>query len=318
MPFQRTRRHSAHTRRGFALLMVVACILLVTIAAVGVSRRSLLLAIESADAADQLQERWSRVSLQRSALQAAAAMYGGEPPVLGPPSDDSDQDRNPDESNRPPQPNRPPQWNPVYRWQLAVHDRVYTVVIADESAKANLNTVLQLKTPEAAHTLATSLAGRTMSRLSLPPRTGNRQEAIDPIGSWGQVLPVGANDGLLIRELPEATARLTIWGDGKVNLLRAPDDILFGLSRLIVSDGESRDWIREFREAFPEKSPDLVFRELGFEDQERMALLNLIALRSTTLSVWVLEAPPSSCHTLTLASRAGSGVWETRTVRYTR
>jgi hypothetical protein len=190
--------------------------------------------------------------------------------------------------------------------------------MADESAKANLNTAVRLKTPEAAQALAVSLAGNAMHCLSLPQQTTARQ-TVEPIRTWGQVLPIGSNErgSLAIHELPLAAARLTIWGDGKVNLLRAPEDVLVGLSRLIVLDGESRDWIREFREAFPAKPPDLVFRELGFEGHERKALLDLLALRSTTLSVWVLDHPPASTHTLCLAQRAGTGGWTARTLRYT-
>ncbi len=305
------------TRNGFALLMVVACILLITVVVVSISRQSLLLAMESADAADQLQRKWGRVSLERAGLIAAVNLYGGEPSPLAPPSSSNPSVDN--EADR-------PVWNAGYKIPVVLKGKNYRVVLADESAKANLETLLRLKDAQTVNSVVSTLSNGKLRRIQLqnqvptaarsPTRTKQERREFD---SWGEVLWIGSADHRAhsIVDLPSLTEKLTIWGDGKINLQRASDETLFEVSRLVISDGQSRDWIDEYRDSSPQRSLEMVLRELRADSRQQRVLLGLFSNRTTCVSVWVLGDQAAAGHSLCVATRSSTNLWETETTRYT-
>ena len=136
------------------------------------------------------------------------------------------------------------------------------MVIADESSKANLTTLLKLSDSNNVTAVASALAKRPLRGLRLPTGlrstrgvTSTGDNAVPRIRSWGEIFSIGSDDpsGLELTTIPEITRELTLWGDGRMNLLRSSDEVIFAVSRAIVSDSQSRDWMEAFRESFPQR-----------------------------------------------------------------
>jgi len=291
-PFRTTTR--TPRRRGFALLLVVGCLLIVTVAAVSACRRSLSLALEAATLEEQVRRRWELATLERAGLTMAVAAYGGPPVELGAPASAAKLVI--------------PRRAPRHEFEIRLNERAYHVALADESAKANLNMAAGLK-PRALTELTRALSSGRL-QLSAPSemKAKSAGSALPNLFDWRDLLSGRAARGEdpPLSDLAVSAAHLTTWGDGRVNLLSASDPVLYELSRLILSDGESRNWVAEYRGSFPRRTPQDIFRELGFNPQQQRALCELASTQSTGVSVWVIGEYQSS---LCIATRRGSGAW---------
>ena len=188
-------------RNAFALLMVIACLTLIILALVGATRRSLLLALESRHAVDTLHRRWSEITLERAGLAAGIEFYGKTSSA-----------------------DLTSQGQPLrHQFELPVrlNQQRYQLLIADESSKANLSTLLRYKSSEEVRAVANRLSNYQMRDLRLPSRrvnvdfSGEVGRNRSAIRSWGDVLPIGSNDPdqWALGELPQHTQRLTVFGD---------------------------------------------------------------------------------------------------------
>lgn len=295
MKYVRTSIIRCRQRCGFALLLVIGCLLVATVAAVAMTRQSLMLTLEVADAQDQLQRRWELVTLQRAAVNAAVARYGGPPVPLGVP----------EAALVTAEPMGP---QVEYRLQLNQHD--YWISLADESAKLNLNTVRRLKPDAVANVLKTLSDGQLEIRRSSDPSssTGSR-----PL-RWYDLAPrlsrAGAN-ATLFDVLP-ASSEVTTWGEGRLNLMTVSDETLLELSRLVVSDGDSQNWITELRRSFPHRTLPDILREQGFDRTRQQRLLSALALQSSCVSAQILSDRDAS---FCIASRSHGGSWRSRVIQ---
>lgn len=286
-----------HRQRGFALLLVIGCLLIATVAAVGMTRQSLMLTLEAADTQDQLQRHWESVTLQRAAVSAAVARYGGPPVQLGAP-----------ESNL----TAAQPIDPEIEFRLRLNRHDYRVVLADESAKANLNTARRLKPDAVLQVLKSLSAGQLTVHRSAQPGSGSSQDA-RPL-RWYDLAPRGARRGARVAlfDVLPASSRLTTWGDGRLHVVTASDEALLELSRLVVSDGDSRNWITELRRSFPGRSLADIFREQGFDRTSQRRLTSALALQSNCVSAEIRSDRDAS---FCVASRSHGGSWRSRVIQ---
>lgn len=309
----RSRLHVAHTdlRHGFALLAVVVCLVLVSLAAVSLTRRSLQVALEAQTAQEELRSCWAVASLERAGTALAIQLYSAAPAVplrsVG----------NPRTAVQPPSTPGPvaPRPRNSYPLRVVLSGQTWQLLIADESTKVNLNTVCRLGRREGVRQTALALGALDLHTEQFPVMT-TRGGATHLVQAWGDVfwLPPHPQATCDWSDLPQRTAQITLWGDGTLNALRASNETLFELSRLVTSDGKSREWIAEFRKSFPLKRLDRILSETEINASEQAELLAVLGDRSTALSVWVWNES-GTIHSCALSTRGRTGGWDLETIR---
>lgn len=301
-----TTRSKQRQRRGFALLLVVACILIISIAMVSLSRESLLIATEAADSVDALQQRWEQVSLERASIAAAIEIYEGDSK----------------ESNTSGDSAVPPLLPPKQHWlRCNLNGRDYHIVLSDESAKANILTLHQLNRSSPIDPIMATLSNGELKRVFLTngESVQDSSQSIDLPRSWGEVIPIGGyqQDSISISKLPSVTKNLTIWGDGRTNVNRAEDQVLFEMSRLVISDSHSRSWIASYRENYPDRNLQQVLAEIPVQSKDLGRLRDRLSTQSTCLSAWVIRSGEQNAgHSVCVATRGGGKNWVTETTRF--
>jgi hypothetical protein len=215
-------RHSP--RPGFALLMALALVLLAGAALAGLARWSAMEALESTTAADELKHRWAVVSCRETLLGRAEQLL-----------DAAERGEGRDGLSSEVYMNKP---MPELRVKCRLSELDYELVLTDEQAKLNLNTVLQEKTPAEVQSLAARLTHDKGDPGSLgTPLQLRRVATVDPsaegardwlpLGAYGQIFEDPSPEWLVGRNGGDGLASpITCWGDGKVNLRRAPAAVI--------------------------------------------------------------------------------------------
>lgn len=276
------RKHRARTqhissRSGFVLLLVLALIVVAGLVSAGVARRSLLIALESAKGVDDLQARWARVSLQQSVLLQADAILAAEM------------------SRRPAEDRTRSHYADV---EIRLAGKDYLLRIADEEAKASLNTIFHTQGESTVTRTVRTLVGESSDlAVNLRPfAVTDTAERLPVFDSWGQVfhLASGQDPARIPAKLMQATTSMTCWGSGRLNVARTSDVVANLLLRPLDQTG-LMDRLNQARGARGSRSlNDLVEqfrrnpRDEGFAD--------LISLRSGCFSLWIRVQDGQSQH----------------------
>jgi len=299
-------------REGFALLLVIGCLLLVSGAMISLARKNLSLALDHADAMDQFRRHWEEVTLADASLSLAVELYSIDPGYSLTGGVQLADSARAGKLLLPP-------WERRYEFSLTLNETPYHLLLADESAKVNLNMVRQLKSRQIAQQSLTRLSAGKLKAEIAPVAETIETGRSTSLMSWGEIINLGGNDTepTQLDDLIQFTSQVTLWGDGKLNLLRAPDPLLIEISRLVLSESDSRRWIERFREQWPERSFETILSEAKIQSRERTALLRLLSARSTAVSVWIRNdaAPLRRVHCL--ATRSRTAIWQPHMTRYT-
>ncbi|MFZ5828655.1 MAG: hypothetical protein ACOY3P_01135 [Planctomycetota bacterium] len=301
------------SHRGFLLLVVIVCIVLAGLAMVGVARHSLRLAEDAVTAQRELQLRWGAVSCQRTLLAVAPSLFTGL------------EKRHRDANTAGPAPSSA-------RARILLGGVRFEMLVADEDAKANLNTIYHRGGRGAAEGAARRLSANPLLPVWLVPelassasqarrpRPQEESEDAPPVppafNHWGQVFDLARVPPVIdaTTALPAATSRLTCWGRGRVNIARAPDDALIEVCRVAISETAARRLVREYRETPLRGIPQLISLA-GVRPREAADLAELLGRESYCYSVWVDAATPQRrMHSLAVAERDDNGAL--RTWRY--
>jgi len=281
-------------RRGFLLLTVLVLLVITGLILVGFARRGSRLAVQARDEAADLQRRWGMWSCQQAILPQAeailaaltllqeqairrrgAARRGG--PVTGL------------------EPLRITQDLGQFRFEM---------LLADENAKLNLNTIYHHDGPASAARLLprlTAASGQLPLRpLPLVTSVGrNRARETDPrdlppaFQSWGQVFDLtGLNPmGDARDRLPELTRRVTLWGNGRLNLRRAADTAAEPVLDLALSGSQTRQLLEKYR--LGRETPiAYLLQQLQLPEEGGSRLEKLLTAQSECFSLWVTARSP--------------------------
>lgn len=288
---RRTPRYTQH-RRGALLLVVVACIVLASLAMVGVTRQSLRLATRSIESETELQQRWGTISLQRTLLHSAPQIF-------------AELDKRSMVSDEPgPFPN-------TVRSEVLLGGIKFDALLADEQTKLNLNLAYQTRGKTTVEQLVREQLGPSGLRVQLSPEVASTTRGIaswsgaptttprvdneidvsstpPAFRHWGQVFDLSNAAGSLPANqlLPAATLRLTCWGRGEVNIARAPDEIVKETCRPALGPGVATKLIRRYRDN-PTLNVKQIAMQLEVKDQELRELGRLITTQSSTYSLWL-------------------------------
>ena len=284
----RSRSQATSPRSGFVLLLVLALIVVAGLVSAGVARRSLLIALESAKGVDDLQTRWARVSLQQCVLLQADAILAAEM------------------SRRPAEDRVRTHYADV---EIRLAGKDYLLRIADEEAKASLNTIFHTQGESSVTRTVRDLVGESSDlTVNLRPfAVTDAAERLPVFDSWGQVFQFASSQipARVPAKLMQATTNLTCWGSGRLNVTRTSDVVANLLLRPLDQTG-LMDRLNQARGARGTRSLNELV-EQSRQNPRDEGLVNLIALRSGCFSLWMRVQDGQSQHyELHIAEQTGN------------
>ena len=281
------RHHSEHSplpRRGIVLMLTLAMIVIAVTLTARTANRSLTRTLESLDAESQLRDRWSRLSLQQAVLSHAEQIFAA---VEG------------DQRDTP-----PTTWHDA---EFTLAGTTYRLRLADENAKINLNTVMRTQSLDALDQFISQSTSRSLRREKRSPSsTEPTNTPPAPLESWGQVFPISTHSALL-----HATTKITLWGNGRLNIHRATDQSLRQLLEPLTSPTEVDALLRQSRETTAQTQPALLAAQNSLPTGPTA---DLLTHTSRCHSLWIRTEAESSTElhireTLTTGARTVSFRW---------
>ena len=260
--------------KGFILLMMVVLLLIAGLIAASTSSRSMAGVLEVRRLEDQLQSRWTRISIQRSVLNRAEEIFA----VL---------ERNP-----------PAIWdNRTYcESQLSVAGMSFDVRLSDEQAKLNLlvgcRSADYANVAQGANVLGMQLRADVVPRLGQVVKSTGARELLWPTRNWSAFLDAvdihGRQDAI---SLQVRTQNVTLWGDGKLAWRRAGPLVLKAQGEMHGMESSLVDLVASLKE-----DPGII--ERGH---------SLLTDESNCYSLWLIPVSGSSLISFVVRSgRIGS------------
>lgn len=282
-------------RSGFVLVMTLALLVLAGLLLAGMARQSLARALESLEAEQELQRRWGSISCRRAFLQQAAEIF-----------DPADESATATEvvdplAEIPPTAVVPP---PIIDDHLSLtvelSGMAFELVLADEDAKANLNTAYSLAPRPTVTQMVHHLSGSTLDlSINLRPHSLGSMQTGPVLESWGQVFSLQHNGQL--RALQSATARMTCWGSGKLNYHRASREAINSICGLAAGHVVATRLLL-LRQQDPQLTLGTLFQQLLVRQTQRKYLEAVLTDRSTCFSLWItIVSPEREWHELHVA-----------------
>lgn len=279
---------SGARRRGYVLLIVLAVSVLVVTVLSTLAQVSLRRGLQAADAERDLQQRWGGVTLQEALLKDAPKVFLAQ-----------------EERAAELTPGVPPP--PTIRDAITLGGVTFDMLLGDEDAKLNLNTVYhqsgKMKTeqvlakvqPRLTRAIRLVPAVKPM-QLSRESRRDTDEEELSeqPQGppralrSWGEVFDIGRLKQDLASEaaLPTVTSGITCWGGGQLNFRRATDDAILAVAGSVIQDGAASLLLQRYRQN-PTVGVDTLLLAEVQNQQKRERLTRLLSQTSNNFSLWM-------------------------------
>jgi len=282
-------RRQSH-RRGYALIMTVVLIAIAALLMAGVARQGLQLAAQASAAQADLQRRWGVFSCQRAVLCQAEEILARQEAAqreadgrLG--------------------------GIPAVATEMRLGTMSVALLLADENAKVSLNAIHARRDKETVARVVQEMAGLSGLDVRLRPyRRAADAEHLPAFDSWGQVfaLEEGRADTQAPKSLAAATAELTCWGDGKLNLRRASRDALERVCRLEASPTIVGRLLELMSKPSPWKLAGLL-DQLRLAEGERQRLEQLLTDRSLCHSLWIVATTQERTSTALYVAQSTGG-----------
>lgn len=260
--------HKQSRRAGYVLLLTLILLAMVAAGLAGVARRSHAASLEANRVERETQRRWLAVT--------AETLLRDSDQIL------TDQGLPGDRSMA------------AARFEFDLGHHHLTLTLADEQAKANLNTLAARHDHAVVSAKANALAAGTASNLRPRLRPIGEFEAtaagveIDwpAFGSWEQVL--SADDlGKLLNGPPLENTflnHITLWGDGRLRVDRASRPALEAMLTPLLSTGQIEQMLAERMEHAVESSA-VGISGLELTDRQREQLAERLTDESQTFSI---------------------------------
>lgn len=283
------------SRSGFALLLTLMLVLVAGVALAGVARTSMVEALDTQEAVEELQRRWAVTSCQSTLLWRAEMLLGDA--ERGEASEQQEND--PSERGL----SHPPIAELRVNCRLAGID--YELVFTDEQSKLNPDAMMDWASPEEVRSAVTGVidvmgptdAASLRVKLRAMATDAVSEDEMDgplTVGGYGQVFG-DASPRMLIGNQPEGgAARLvTCWGDGKLNIRRAPAPVVKLVCEPALG-GRGVGALLAARDHDPYRDMALILAELDEIDIEQKAVLeSLLTDQSACHGLWVIARGPT-------------------------
>jgi len=261
-------RHADTSRRGFILVMMLMLLAIAAVALASVGRSSMGLAVDALRARQDLQRRWGSISTRHATLQLAPILLDQASGISDPLAS--------------------------LQVQITLSGLTYTLTVSDEQAKANVNKMLFYQGRETTRTfirrqcdgqpwadeitLPTNKSQSPGELINVPSE--NRRNVI----SFNHFLP-GFDPRHLANPQDFSLDTLTCWGDGRINLTRASDDLVQDVLKPLLTTSE----IARIRESLASSADSPLIDSLnnaGISEKDRSIILRRLAQDSSCYSVW--------------------------------
>ena len=275
-------------RRGYVLLVVIAVSLVTVTVLSKLATSALQKTLEAADAEVSLQKRWGTFTLERAVISGAQKRFEFE------------EERARQRGTLPPP--------TTIRDAITMGGVTYDLLLGDEDAKLNLNTVYhhagREKTQSAIESVL-GVGGRASIRLipAVKPQSLSREqvqstrdneaeETIPPpppkaFRSWGEVFDLNRlQQQTGPKALPNATVGLTCWGNGQLNLTRATDPAILAVIDTVMQDAGAKRILKRFRQNPTIPTEVLILTEVSNRRNQEQ-LKALLSESSNNFSVWI-------------------------------
>lgn len=297
-------RKSISRRDGYVLVLVLVILMIASVAMVRIAGESLARNSQALESADALQAKWGRISCERAVLPRADTLFASwestsnsagnflmesssiETSFSVPPGQSAG--RNP----------RSQQGN-VMRTTLRLGGQSFHLLLSDENAKANLRQI------------ALSSGGTAVDRVLrslVPPRyylmVRNQQGVVAGVDAWGQLFDLAklrATDGG-DRALAEMTLRISIWGNGRLNVHRADEHVIRSLCRTLIPAGTADRLIETLQES-PNTEVEIVLERAIQNTEDRAQLREWLSDSSACYSMWTEATTTAGQRSLSFAVR---------------
>lgn len=268
-----------HRQTSFVLILVLALISIAGTAVAIVSSLYSSAVIRHAAKLEQLQTKWGRISCQNVWFPLAEKLLLIESVESGNPS--------------------------IAVKQHAVLGGIeFEILLSDEQAKANVNHLLGAYGKESLMACLARLQKR--SRVALPvkltsimvPDKKNEDDSNDNvlISSPSQVFAFKHPSCLLpsLEDDAHILSLVTLWGDGRLNILRAPADSIREIAQGLLTESDTA-FICEARSRFGANVEDML-RTLSLDDASAAQLADLFVEKSRCHSMWIVATTNKRKH----------------------
>ena len=261
--FKSSKSAVSRRRSGVILVLVLLMLTLCATIAAQVTSRTIRLSGQAADSQRELQSRWAIVSIRRSILNEAPAllMWHGGP-------------------HREPSSHKP---IPFREETIALGGNRYTLILQDESAKAPISRMLQNKNQQEVKPILRQLIqGKAMLQSNLPSNPTQ----------WRQVLNIpgspASTDSFV--NLLAATDRMTLWSDGRLNILTAKRETLDAVWRYQFNAPAPDFFVSLQHVVAPTESFETLLREQGLSERQLDFATKWLTTTSSSYSLWISQS----------------------------
>lgn len=297
MPPVALRKHG----QGFVLLMVLVALVVVGVTLTQVSRASLRITVAALEHQSRLQRKWGQISCERAILPVANGILGRSTTSL-------------------------------LRDRVVLGDQRFDLILADEDAKANLNTMYHAGGMNAVQRELGKLLPAGASRtIALRPRVNSLQtqqrqqarpaaivvsDAPPAFLDWTEVFSIPAirNVSGDDRQLVALTRDATVFGRGPINVTRANDAAVLAVLRTVVEDGLAKRILEEVKRSAT-LDFNLILERVVTDMRDRQQLMEVLTSNSGTYSLWT-EISDQKTRQQGLAVLRTDNTGLTRTDRY--
>lgn len=277
----RLRRRPA-SRKAVVLLVVVVmlaitCLMLYQVA--GISFRHVR---ETIVMEERFRENWSLVSLRHALLPAAGRLFSEQElsqSLVGEAESAATQSWGGAARSR----SAAGEIRSI-RGQVKLNSVEFAIELQDESAKFSIPASLKIGTQSASSQLARLVQGS-----GLPMRRDLPARGAQAIVCWEDVFESSGRIASL--QLARVTPRVTLWGDGRLNLYRAEEDVLDAVWRSAFGHFPPRELFDE-RERFPRRPIDDLRRSLSLRETDIERFDNLFTDTSRCFSLSIEPVNP--------------------------
>jgi hypothetical protein len=266
MTVARRQFHATAAQGGFVLLVTLVLLMIAALAMVAICRAAILRTQAADESEAQLQRHWGSLSCQTALLPKAEILL-----------------QRLEEQSR--------QSVSNLRQVIQLGNQRFDLILADESAKANVATIMNQQGKDQAELSIRQLC------LSSPDLAGNVHLRWEPDpknpphpDSFGDVFE-NSNPASLCDDSQGAAAAqiLTCWGDGRTNIRRASEDVLKQVCQGILNLSQIHE-IVELRTSDPQITLAQCFKRMQLNDQTQSAAMAVLTDTPTCYSLWI------NCH----------------------
>jgi type II secretory pathway pseudopilin PulG len=254
-------------QKGFVLILVLAMLAIAALISAGMARRSLDQSVAVAKKQAEMQRRWGEISCRQAVLNRAEILLRTAELREG-------------------------ILTPTIQTTLKLGDQTFLLILSDEQAKLNLNTVFRNGDMPAVRQAVFTDAAAWQLRLRPDSRATKTNIYPPAFASWGQVYDFSVfanNPDKNYLQLTQLGERTTCWGNGLLNINRADSETLRTVCELVAPPQSVSRFI-EFRHENPTRTLEQLLKDADISDKDRRAFRKMLTDRSRCHSLWTVTS----------------------------